>query len=51
MFGFPIPIVSWIISYGISFIILAMFISLTPCAALCLRWVCLICLFSLRGFC
>ena len=26
MFGFPIPIVSWIISYGISFIILAMFI-------------------------
>ena len=26
MFGFPIPIVSWIISYGISLIILAMFI-------------------------
>ncbi|HEX6557459.1 MAG TPA: YggT family protein [Ktedonobacteraceae bacterium] len=26
MFGFPIPIVSWIIYYGISFIILAMFI-------------------------
>ena len=25
MFGFPIPIVSWIIYYGISFIILAMF--------------------------
>jgi len=26
MFGFPIPIVTWIISYGISFIILAMFV-------------------------
>ena len=26
MFGFPIPIVSWIIYYGISFIILAMFV-------------------------
>jgi len=26
MFGFPIPIVSWVIYYGISFIILAMFI-------------------------
>jgi YggT family protein len=26
MFGFPIPIVSWVIYYGISFIILAMFV-------------------------
>ena len=26
MFGLPVPIVSWIIYYGISFIILAMFI-------------------------
>lgn len=26
MFGFPIPIVSWIINYGISIIIIAMFI-------------------------
>jgi YggT family protein len=26
MFGFPIPIVSWFIYYGISFIILAMFV-------------------------
>ena len=26
MFGFPIPIVSWIINYGITVIILAMFV-------------------------
>jgi len=26
MFGFPIPIVNWTINYGISFIILAMFV-------------------------
>ena len=26
MFGFPLPIVSWIITYGISLIIIAMFI-------------------------
>lgn len=26
MFGFPIPIVSWVVYYGIGFIILAMFI-------------------------
>ncbi len=77
MFGFPIPIVSWVIYYGISFIILAMFVRavaswfrideryaiirflaritdpfiLTRCAELCLRWVCLICLFSSRGLC
>jgi len=26
MFGFPIPIVSWVVSYGIGFIILAMIV-------------------------
>jgi YggT family protein len=26
MFGFPIPIVNWIITYGIGFIIVAMFV-------------------------